>query len=302
VIVCIVVGAFAWLLADPQFYTTDFQFYYRAARLWHAGVDPYALRPGTPQWPLWDRLFYPLPALILVGPFAPLTVRAAQTAFVVVATALLAWRLSRHALWPLLIFCTPSFIIATFLGQWSPWLVLSALVPAAGFLFAAKPTLGLACWLYRPTWTAFWSGVAIMAISLLLMPDWPAKWLHNLSSVNRHIPPILTPGGFVLALAVRRWRDRDARFLLAMACVPQIGLFADQLPLFLICRTKREALTYVGLSGAVFLVWGYRVFTIERGWPFSEPYAMLGCYGTALYVVLRRPTAGVASIDAGVRS
>jgi hypothetical protein len=276
-------------LADPRLHTADFEFYYRATRLWAQGVDPYTMRPVGffEQWPLWDRLFYPLPALILTGPFALFPARMAQTLFVATASGLLAWRLSRDALWPLLLFCTPSFLVAAWLGQWSPWLVLGALVPSAGFLLAAKPTLGLACWLYRPTWRHVATGAGIVVASLVLMPHWPVAWLDNLRAVQQHAPPILTPYGFVLALAVLRWRDPDARFLVAMSCVPQLGYFADQLPLLLIAKSRRE-IAFLALAGWVaFLPWLLRMI---GGGEYAPPYAMLGCYGPALYLVLCRRT------------
>ena len=109
--------------------------------------------------------------------------------------------------------------------------------------------------LYRPTWTAVASATAIGVLSLAAMPDWPLKWLDNLHSVLNHPPPILAPSGWVVALAVLRWRQTEARLLLAMASVPQLALFSDQLPLFLVCRTRREALFYIATSITVFLTW-----------------------------------------------
>ena len=271
----------------------------RRARLWWAGIDPYAMRPRAPfwhLWPLWDRLFYPLPALFIVGPFAAFGARAAQTAFVATVAGLLAWRLTRDALWPLLLFCTPSFLMAAWLGQWSPWLTLAALVPGAAFLLAAKPTLGLACFLYRPTWTAVASATAIGVLSLAAMPDWPLKWLDNLHSVLNHPPPILAPSGWVVALAVLRWRQPEARLLLAMASVPQLALFSDQLPLFLVCRTRREALFYIATSITVFLTW-----TMPAQMLLGESYVMLGCYLPALYLVVRRPNEGAVTRLAGAQ-
>ena len=293
--VALAIAALTWFLADPNFWIADFHFYWRAARLWADGVDPYAMRPQPAfrhLWPLIDRLFYPLPTLLIVAPFAALPVRIAQTLFVATASGALAWQLSRNARWPLLIFCTPSFFFAAMFGQWSPWLVLGALVPSMGFLLAAKPTLGLACFFYRPTWKAFVSGAAIMFLSLAIMPDWPWKWLENLHSVDRHLPPIVTQGGFVLGLAAVRWRQRESRFLLAMACVPQLGMWADQLPLFLVCRTRREAAFFVLASVAAFVGWFYPSVAGSGDLAYSEPYALLGCYGPALYLVLRRSNEG----------
>ena len=204
VAIAVVAGWFTAITAQPKFVTTDFEYLWRGARLWSAGIDPYSMRPRAAWlhlWPLFDRLFYPLPALLVVGPFAAWSLATSQILFVGLASALLAWRLSRDALWPLLIFLTPSMWMAAFIGQWSPWLTLAMLVPSAGFLLVCKPTLGLACFVYRPTWRGFASACAIMLVSLALMPSWPREWLTNLAYVQRHPPAIMTPGGWVLALA-----------------------------------------------------------------------------------------------------
>ena len=289
------VAWFTWIVSNPEHVFTDFQYYYRATRLWASGVDPYSVRPRAAWitvWPLRDALFYPLPALLLTGPFAVLPMRAAQVAFVALATGLLSWRLTRTALWPLLIIASPGFLMAALLGQWSPWLTLGALVPQAGFLLAAKPTLGLACFCYRPTWRAVISGGAIVVVSLVLMPDWPVEWLENLRSVLGHPAPIAAPLGWILALAVLRWRQPEARLLLAMACVPQLLFFADQVPLFLVARTRREAWFYTLAGLVVGAIWVARQFMRHAAVALTGPDAMLGCYLPALWIVLRRPNEG----------
>jgi hypothetical protein len=293
-VVCIALafGYFTFISAQPTFVTTDFEYLWRAARLWSSGIDPYAVKPRAAWlhlWPLFDPLFYPLPAVMVVGLFSGWSLGTSQVVFVTLATGFLAWRLSERALWPLLIFLTPSFWMAAFLGQWSPWLTLATLVPSAGFLLACKPTLGLACFFYRPTWRGAASCVAIGLLSLALMPTWPWEWLDNLSWVQRHPPAILTPGGWLLALAAVRWRQREARLLLAMACVPQLLFFADQLPLFLVARTRREAVLFTAAGAVVGVIWVARHFMRYAAVQLTGPYVMLGCYLPALWIVLRRP-------------
>ena len=285
-------GYFTFISARPTFVTTDYEYLWRAARLWSSGVDPYAVKPRAAWlhiWPLFDPLFYPLPAVLVVGLFSGWSLGTSQVVFVTLATGFLGWRLTERALWPLLIFLTPSFWMAAFLGQWSPWLTLATLLPSAGFLLACKPTLGLACFFYRPTWRGAASCLAIGALSLALMPTWPREWLDNLSWVQRHPPAILTPGGWLLALAAVRWRQREARLLLAMACVPQLLFFADQLPLFLVARTRREAVLFTSAGVVVGTIWVARHFMRYAAVQLTGPYVMLGCYLPALWIVLRRP-------------
>jgi hypothetical protein len=285
-------GYFTFISARPTFVTTDYEYLWRAARLWSSGVDPYAMKPRAAWihvWPLVDPLFYPLPAVLVVGLFAGWSLGTSQVVFVMLASGFLAWRLTERALWPLMIFLTPSYWMAAFLGQWSPWLTLATLIPSAGFFLTCKPTLGLACFFYRPTWRSAATCFAIGLLSLALMPTWPGEWLDNLSWVQRHPPAILTPGGWLLVLAAVRWRQREARLLLAMACVPQLLFFADQLPLFLVARTRREAVLFVAAGVVVGSIWVSRHFMRYAAVQLTGPYVMLGCYLPALWIVLRRP-------------
>lgn len=271
------------LVARPNV-KTDFAVLWQAARMWASGSNPYAMRPCC--------LFYPLPAVMIVWPIHALPLGIAAAIFVAIPAGLLAWRLSRDALWPLLALASPSFVMASILGQWTPWLVLAMLWPALGVFLASKPTLGLACFLGRPTWRAAIGGSAMMLLSLALWPQWPVHWLHNLGSVIEHPAPIMTPLGGALALALLRWRRADARLLIAMACVPQLLLFADQLPLMLVARSRREAalLTIGGWITAVF--WFVRESSLDGAVSFAAPYVMAGCYLPALWIVLRRPNEG----------
>jgi len=288
----LITALFALELSTRPNVHPDFTVLWQGARLWVDGVNPYAMRASTLAWPFGDRLFYPLPALMLVWPIHWMPRGLATAVFVALPAALLAWRLSRHALWPLLALASPSFVMAVVLGQWTPWLVLAMLWPALGFLLASKPTLGAACFAYRPTLRAFVGGVAITLVSLLLWPSWPVLWLGNLQFVVEHPSPVAAPFGVLLLLAVLRWRRREARLLLAMACVPQLLLFADQLPLTLVARSAREAalLTLGGWVAAIF--WFAHEADKFGAVSFAAPYVLAGCYLPALWIVLRQPNHG----------
>lgn len=280
----VITALFTLELATRPNVHTDFEVLWSATRLWVNGRDPYALRPCC--------LFYPLPSLMLVWPLHWLARGIATALFVALPAALLAWRLSRDALWPLLALASPSFVMAVVLGQWTPWLLLAMLWPAMGFLFAGKPTLGAACIAYRPTVPAVIGGVAITLMSLALSPTWPISWLRNLPAVIEHPSPILAPFGVLLTLALLRWRNREARLLLAMACVPQLLLFADQLPLMLVARSAREA-TLLTVGGWVAALFWYVAEADKYGAvSFAAPYVLAGCYLPALWIVLRQPNRG----------
>ncbi len=271
---------------------TDFEFFWRAASLFAEGINPYVMRPGSPGWPLPDAFFYPAPALLVTWPFHLLTMPAAAGAFMGLGSGLLAWRLSADGLWRLWVLGTPSFIMAVAIGQWSPLITLAALVPGAGFLFACKPTLGLACFAYRPTWRAA-AGVALVAaVSLLLLPAWPQQWLENVKLVVQHPAPLTVPLGWLLLAALLRWRQPEARLLLAMACVPQLLFFADQLPLGLVARTRREAVSLAISGVAAFTGWWALVGPGDMYPDEAQPFVMAGFYLPALAIVLLRPNEG----------
>jgi hypothetical protein len=269
--------------------TTDLEFWWRASRLLLHGVDPFLMQPHTPLWPLPDRLYYPMPALIFMLPLAELSLRLAGALFVGISSAWLSWVLTESGAWRLWLFATPAFVMSVRLGQWSPLITAAALVPSAGFLLSSKPTLGFAAFFYRPTWRGAIGVVVILGASVALWPAWPVEWLANLHAVRSHPSPIETPFGWLLLLALLRWRQPEARLLVAMACVPQLLFFADQLALGLVARTKAEAEFYAGCGLAASLVWLLRLSPHDPNLTgLAAPYVMLGCYLPALAIVLHR--------------
>jgi hypothetical protein len=286
--VALAAAAIAAILATRPAVHQDFEFYWRAAALWLRGIDPYTLRPGQRDWPLPDPFFYPLPAVLALAPLAWLPQAVAVAIFVGVPAGFLAWRLSSQAFWPLLLLASPSFVMAVVLGQWSPWLTLGLFSPAAGVMLAAKPSIGLACWIARPSGRAALAATAIVACSLALAPSWPIGWLRVVGTLSGHSPPILSPLGFLCLPLLVRWRDPDARLLVAMTCVPQLLFFADQLPLLTIARTRREAVFLCVSGWLVALLWFVRDSAHAGSVWFAEPYVLVGCYLPALWLTLRR--------------
>jgi hypothetical protein len=265
---------------------SDFEFWWRAARALLEGGDPYQRLENTSSWPLPDRLFYPLPALLLTVPVAWMPLPLAAGAMLGSASGVLAWALSRDGFGRLWLFATPSFVMALKVGQWSPVLTLAALVPAFGCLAAIKPTLGLGALFYRLDWRAF-AGAALLAIaSIAILPAWPREWLANLHHVTSHPPPIATPLGVVLILAVFRWRTPEGRFLLAMACVPQLLFFADQLPVYLVARTRTQMATLALCGTVAWLAWFVQLKTGDLYVTMAAPYVTIGVYAPALLLVL----------------
>ncbi len=123
-------------------------------------------------------------------------------------------------------------------------------------------------------------------VSILVLPAWPREWLANLHHVASHPPPIATALGMVLIAAAWRWRAPEGRLLLAMACVPQLLFFADQLPVYLVARTRAQMAT-LALCGAIaWLIWFVQLENGDLYVLRAQPYVILGVYIPALAVVL----------------
>jgi hypothetical protein len=166
----------------------------------------------------------------------------------------------------------------------------ATLAPWLGAAFAIKPTIGLAAFVYRPSWQAVAACAALAALSVALRPGWPLEWF-DVAQRAPHSWPLQAwaPCSFVLLLAAVRWRAPAARLLIVLACVPQLPLFADQLLLWLVPRTREESLALTASSLAAFLGW---YLTTPRGVPYTSygwPWVLGYMYLPALTVVLRQP-------------
>ncbi len=267
-----------------------------AARALLEGKDPYALigrgREFHWAWPL----YYPGTAMTMVVPLTWIPPVLARALFVGVSTALLAWAVTGRG-WQL----APLFLSAPFIGsveavQWTPLLTAAYGIPVLAWVWVAKPNFALPFLLARPSRRmvvalALGGGV-LLAISLLLDPDWPARWLPLTLHAEYVRPPIAALlGGPLLLLALLRWRQPEARLLLGMACVPQTIANYNALPLLLVARTRLETMVLALLSWVVTLV---QMVLVALPRPLDERFTwIMGAnvwlmYLPALWIVLRR--------------
>ena len=272
--------------------SADFRAWWQASRLWMDGVDPYRVPLSSTAWPWPDPLFYPGPAVLLAVPFGWLPLPAAAGLFIGTTSAALAWVLSASGWWRLWFFASPAFIMAVELGQWSPAICLAALVPALGWLAAAKPNLGAAVLGWRLSPTAIALAIALALLSVAVMPQWPGEWMANLAKLETHPAPLFTPSGCWLLIALLRWRRAEARLLLGMAAVPQLLFFADQLPLYLLARSRRDASFQVTAGLVAYLLWFAPLRDGDLYVLAAAPYVLFGVYAPALLLVLFRPNEG----------
>lgn len=221
------------------------------ARAVWGGDDPY----DCPRFAI--GLYWPtnpMTTILAALPFVWLT-NPAPAIFGVIS-GLLAFGLTRGGqYWRLLVFLSASYWQARYFVQWSPLIAACALVPALLPLWIIKPHIGLPVALAsRWSTRTFVAMLVFGGLTLAIYPLWPLRWIATIGGYNGSIPLLTLPIGPVLLLALFYWRDRDARFLLFMACVPQ-QLCYDALALFTLPRTARELLILLACSWIGYAGW-----------------------------------------------
>lgn len=285
-LIAIVIGIAAGLIcalfqAAHPVIGTDALWAVDAGRALLAGQQLYRVQPDIQNIP------YPLTAVLALLPFTALPNSVAGPLFMALMSALLAWALLPDGVtWRLMLFASPAFMMALMFVQWSPLLCAVALLPALTPLALCKPTVGLALIAPRLTWRRALACAAFGALTLLVDPAWPLLWYRQTRAYYGFIPLLLLPAGPLMALAALRWRDRNARWLLLLACVPQQLYFYDALALWLMPSSRRQMLVLLGYSWMAF-------FFVANVTDFrSGPQAtVLGCYLPALVCVLWPATA-----------
>jgi hypothetical protein len=261
----VIVGAFFVVLLGRQ----SFGGRYGAADLTPliTGVRTLPANPYTAaRPPVSDQLLYPVPALIVAAPFAALPLPTARALWGgLAAAALTLVALSRFGWHGFAVLASRCAERALALAQWSPWFFMGALVPPVQFIAAAKPTVALMAFAYRPTRWAVIGAVLLGSASFVLRPTWLGEWLAVSLGHPSYTPAVLVwrGGGPLLLAAALRWRRPEARLLLAMALVPHHYVWYDQLLLFLVPRQARE-------------VWALSALSWISLWPASAALATLG--------------------------
>lgn len=296
----LLVGALATLIAlaralhEPG-WATDFDQFHFAANALLGGRNPYAeVGPGGAfrwDWPL----YYPLPTVLLVVPFAWLPVAAGRVLFASVSGAVLGYAACRDGYWRLPLCLSAAFLVAIFRSQWSPLVTAAFFLPWAGVFLAAKPNVALAVVAGARTRRHFlWLvglGAALGLASLAVKPTWPVDWLRVQFTREFISAPVMNPGGLLLLAALVRWRRPEARILAVLACVPQTPSLYDLLPLFVIARSLREVTVLSLLTTALLaLVVALGPFPAFNDYVhLLERWAIFIVYLPALAMVLRRP-------------
>jgi hypothetical protein len=226
---------------------------------------------------------------------------AAAVLFAAAASGAFVWAATRRSLAPAVVITSASAALAAETVQWSPLLAAAYGIPWLGVLLSAKPTIGFAIWAARPTRTAFIGFLALLAVSLALLPSWPADWLAALSHTSiatvggtPYLAPIGTLGGVTAAALLLRWRRPEARLVLALACVPQTPLLYETVPLFLVPISIAEGgVLWLGSWLAALWVSGMGPYDSDLARFTVSLQAIAWClYLPCTIMILRRPNTG----------
>jgi hypothetical protein len=230
---------FCWyLMARLGQGAADFVWAIRAADALLAGKNPYA---ATMQ-------LYPLPAALFGLPFVRIRPEIAAGVFYGISSGLLAFGLTRDGYHRLLIFLAYPYWAGMLTVQWAPLIMASAFFPLLLPATLAKPQTGLPVALTNISRRGVVACLLVLLLSFLVLPRWVPLWLAKGGGYPHFFPLFVLPGP-LLALALFRYRDRDAWLLFTAACMPQ-RWFYDQFLLWLIPKTRREIIYTVGPSWA----------------------------------------------------
>lgn len=285
-------------------YRADFDHLYAAARDVLAGENPYQLIGPGARFNNRFPLYYPLPAILLLLPFAAAPLAVARLAFVGVTGSVFGYALASATTsrGRYLVLLSREYVECVTLAQWAPLFFAMWCLPALNCFGVAKPTIGAAVVGARGTRTAVVSAIVgalvLLTASFLVQPDWVQWWWLAVRSADHFSVPLLRPGGFLLVLALLRWRVSEARLLFALSIPPQTPSFYDPLLFFLIARTWSEYAVLL-LAG-----WALQLATAFHA-PFGsmrEAIATVGSlsiwflYLPPLVMVLRRRNIGSAPL------
>jgi len=282
---------------------SDFDQLWAGARAMVAGTNPYqvvrANAPG-PVGPFEYNLYYPLPALIVVTPLAMLPIVESRALFCALSFGLLAFLLTRRSWHPLAGLASGAGLMTLTLAQWSGLTAATVLVPALSLLSATKPNAHVAVFVSYQRWRSLIisaaTGVVFFLIAFAIRPGWVGEWL---GAINRdpNLRPIgFHPLGFLLLLALLRWRRSAARWLLVACFLPGTPVVYNALPLFAFPWNFRTTLILALLSHAA--MWPpLLAATAGKGFAgyaaVSVPSLLFLLYLPAVLFLLREPNAEI---------
>jgi hypothetical protein len=297
--------------SDPQVQPSDLGQVWAASRALLHGENPYeVVGPGRAfdwAWPL----LYPLTAPLALVPLAWLPLSLTDPLFVALGFGLFAWVVTaRRDTTPALVgLASLPGLMALQTSQWSPLMTAAALMPSFGWVLIAKPTIGLAFFTAYPRWKTAIGCTLLLILSFVVWPGWVPHWLATFDSAPHIIAPVMRPGGFLVLLALLKWKRPEARLLVALALMPHTTVPYETIPLFLIPQTWLQSFALWVCAVLSYVAQAYTgpYFTQLDYWTSGAKFIVLLMYLPCTAMVLSRPNVWPAreedatSIDADGR-
>lgn len=219
-----VAATFAYLEPSTGEAPSDFIQVWFAARALLHGANPYGLIGPGKVYNTDFPLLYPITSAVAVLPLGFLSSATATVTFVWISAALLLYGSTRDGWFRMPMFISSAFIYAARHRQWSPALTSAWFLPWMDWILAAKPNVGLAIFAsassLRMMKYAVIEALVLGGVRLILVPTWPGDWLAQLSQGRHVVAPVTQPGGFLVLLALLRWKRPEARLLVARPACP----------------------------------------------------------------------------------
>lgn len=240
----------------------DFTPIWRAAWAIVNGEDPYRVIVfgGGRAWG--TAMLYPLPSAFVALPLIRLQPIQAATVFFGASSFLAAFLVTRQGYHRLWLFLSPCFLVALLNAQWAPFMLAATFLPSilAG-LVVLKPTVGLACFAYRPRWSTVIGGAMLIAAAFVVQPHWVVGWLKWVRwSPYAHTILLQTILGPLCLVAALRWRTPEGRLLLAMSVVPHSLFWYDETLLWLVPGNAKQGAALTLSAWVGFFIWHWLAY------------------------------------------
>lgn len=280
-------------------FSTDLDVQLAAARFLLAGRNPYDLIGPGKEFKWLGTLYQPLPTIITLTPLALLPMDIARSVFVALGSFVFLYAFGGMAgtRWRYAAVFSKSYQAALLAAQWSFFMAAMWILPLAGAFAILKPNIATAVLLARGSRrgivAAVAAGTVLLAVSLFVMPTWPAAWFRSLATDTHRTSAVTRSWGFLLLLAALRWRRPEARLLFAMSVIPQtIGMY-DALLLFFVPKRPSEYIALTVLSHFAFLmvVNDPTIHTFDQLFAKGSASIVHWVYLPTLAMVLIRPNA-----------
>ena len=130
--------------------------------------------------------------------------------------------------------------------------------------------------------------VLMVVISFIVLPSWVFDWLNTLSQHYIPIPLFALPWGPILLVSLVTWRRLAGRLPILMMLMPQTPYFYDQLPLWLIPKTRQQGSGLSIFSWISLIGWTLTHGDVSMGKAVSQaqPWIVALTYYPALGILI----------------